>query len=426
MKHAFIAAATSAVSVLTFAGFDRVTAAGAPLPYTTLATIDDVVINHGGYGSSAYRDPSDPNRFYTLTDRGPNIKSRTKGEKVFLLPEYRPAIGQFAVSGDGRIKLLREISLLTAQGTPITGLPNPEGYGATGETAVDRNGGELGSDINGLDGEGLVVMPDGSFWVADEYGPHIVHFTEDGRQLERISPWGLESNSGRLTLPAVLATRRPNRGMEGLALTPDGKTLVGIIQSTLYNPSKSAVGNKTLTRIVTLDLSSGESHQYLYRQDKANHSNSEIRALDANRFLVAERDGKMLDADRQAEKKIYLIDLSGASDVNGNPRAKNGRLINGKTLEQSDWAALEKAGIEAVTKTLIVDLTKTYHYPHDKFEGMFFVGKDHRRLAILNDDDFAVDSGKDGAIREKRLAGTGKRDAATLYVIPIALDGMKQ
>lgn len=425
MKNILVVAAIGAASTLAFAGFEQVPREGRPLPDTLLTTIDGVALHHGGYGSSAYRDPADPNRFYALTDRGPNAKSPVKGEKIFFLPDYRPAIGHFAVTEDGRVTLLKEIPLVTAQGKAITGLPNPEGYGATGETAVDTEGRALGSDPHGIDGEGLVVMPDGSFWVADEYGPHIVHFANDGRELDRISPQGYKSNTSRLALPAVFATRRPNRGMEGLALTPDGKTLVGIIQSTLYNPSKRAVRNKTLTRIVTLDLKSGKSRQYLYRQDKANHSNSEIRMLDAHRFLVVERDGRMPGADRPVDKKIYLIDLAGAYDVTSDPRAENGLLIDGRTLEQLDWATLEKAGIEAVAKTLVADLTKTRRYPHDKLEGMFFVGSGHKTLAILNDDDFGVTSGKDGRIEPKRLAVTGKVDATTLYLLPVALDGVE-
>jgi hypothetical protein len=55
--------------------------------------------------------------------------------------------------------------------------------------------------------------------------------------------------------------------MEGLTITPDQKTLVGIMQSTMYNPSK-AVKNLDITRIVTVNLETGEIGQYLYKQDK--------------------------------------------------------------------------------------------------------------------------------------------------------------
>ena len=44
-------------------------------------------------------------------------------------------------------------------------------------------------DPNGYDSEGLVAMPDGTFWVSDEYGPFITHFDRNGRQLQRLSPF---------------------------------------------------------------------------------------------------------------------------------------------------------------------------------------------------------------------------------------------
>ena len=85
-------------------------------------------------------------------------------------------------------------------------------------------------------------MKDGTFWISDEYGPHIVHYDEDGKQIERISPFGMDT--GKRHLPAVLARRRANRGMEGLAANSDGKILVGIMQFTLFNPSKKEISNK--------------------------------------------------------------------------------------------------------------------------------------------------------------------------------------
>ncbi|WP_028884518.1 esterase-like activity of phytase family protein [Taylorella asinigenitalis] len=81
--------------------------------------------------------------------------------------------------------------------------------GATGEKAVSPEGKELGVDEYGIDTEGLVVLEDGSFWVSDEYGPHIAKFNAEGVQQERISPLGFK-NEGR-KLPAVFATRFSER-----------------------------------------------------------------------------------------------------------------------------------------------------------------------------------------------------------------------
>lgn len=123
---------------------------------------------------------------------------------------------------DGTVSLVKEIILKSPDGKPITGLPNPKDRGATGEIAYTLDGKILGTDDYGLDSEGIAAAKDGTFWISDEYGPHIVHFAADGTEIERISPYGM--TTGNRHLPAVLARRRANRGMEGLALTPDGKT----------------------------------------------------------------------------------------------------------------------------------------------------------------------------------------------------------
>jgi hypothetical protein len=68
----------------------------------------------------------------------------------------------------------------------------------------------LAKDPDGYDPEGLVAMPDGSFWVSDEYGPFITHFTAQGKELARLSPF----KTGPEALPAELKNRVPNRGME--------------------------------------------------------------------------------------------------------------------------------------------------------------------------------------------------------------------
>lgn len=269
-----------------------------------------------------------------------------------------------------------------------------------------------------MDSEGLVVAADGSFWVSDEYGPHIVHFSNEGVELERISPKGMQTQGRKL--PAVFAKRRANRGMEGLALTPDGKTLVGIMQSTMNNPNKKEAINQTLTRIVTFDLASGETKQYLYRQNADGLSNSEIRALDNQRFLVDERDGKMPEAGKKAQKHVYLIDLSTGSEVSDAQDSENGLLVNGKTLEQNTWEELADAGIEPVSKQLVVDLRQTVNYPHEKFEGMWLMN-DNKTLAVINDDDFGIEPDGKNSIRAKILPLTEQLDKVTLYFVPIDL-----
>ncbi|HEV2131749.1 MAG TPA: esterase-like activity of phytase family protein, partial [Longimicrobiaceae bacterium] len=185
----------------------------------------------GGYGSELAIDPSAAGHFYLLSDRGPNFDTAHVDQKGFALPDFTPRIGRFRLEGEV-LQRVEVIEMRDAAGKPLTGLPHPPGAGSTGETAVTLAGEALPFDPAGIDPEGMATMPDGSFWIADEYGPQLMHLDREGRIRERVSPW-----SRPRALSPVLAMRRPNRGLEALGLLPDGATLAGITQSPLDNPS---------------------------------------------------------------------------------------------------------------------------------------------------------------------------------------------
>jgi hypothetical protein len=69
--------------------------------------------------------------------------------------------------------------------------------------------------------------------------------------------------------------------MEGLAVTPDQKTLIGTMQSTMFNPTK-AVKELNLVRLVSINLETQEVRQYLYQQQKNQNANSGIASLSQN------------------------------------------------------------------------------------------------------------------------------------------------
>ena len=108
----------------------------------------------------------------------------------------------------------------------------------------------------------------------------MVHFDAKGIEIERINAFKNDIRT-KFNLPGEYKNRRPNRGMEGLASSLDEKILVGIMQSTLYNPSKK-VKKLNLTRIVSINPKTGETAQYLYKQEKAQNSNSGIVAIGKN------------------------------------------------------------------------------------------------------------------------------------------------
>jgi hypothetical protein len=404
----------------------------------SIGNFNGVQLPGGSFGSSLAAVPGNPDEFFGLEDRGPNVEAPDKSA-VEPKPGYDPAIARF-VFNDGEAELVERIPLRDSSGSPFSGRVNS--LAPTGEKVTNLNGTVLAHDPNGYDPEGLVALPDGTFWVSDEYGPFITHFTAAGREIQRLSPY-----DG--TLPAELKNRVPNRGMEGLTITPDGKTLVGMMQSGLQQKDlpEGADGKKNApTRIVTYNLRNGETHEYLFLLDEPGPlktANSEITALSNNTFVIDERDSLFPSA--TGYKKLWEVNLEGATDVG--PQAhipgaeykgtEGGLLIGGKTIEATVWGqktaeaktTLEADGIKPVNSTLFLDVDKLLtelnptnaFYDHDKVEGVSIL-EGGNRVVISNDNDFGISGVKGTTTNEageeeppwqlvpKLLPATGKQD----------------
>lgn len=390
-----------------------------PVPRAAvLATIAGVPVEQGGFGSALAVAGG---AWYFLTDRGPNVDLPTEDHKLFAVPGYAPTIGEFRWQG-GALEPVRRIPLHLPGGRPLSGLPAPKGMGASGEVAHGVDGASLPPDSNGVDTEGLVALPEGGFWISEEYGPWLVHAAADGTVQERIGPF---AGPGR-HLPAVLATRRANRGMEGLALVPGTATLAGLMQAPLDNPKAAGRRSRAL-RLVLFDTRSGASRQLVYLLDAPGHRITEIAAVSPTRFLVVEIDGKVPGhpTDPSTFQRIVQVDLAGATDVSDPADGPRGRLFGGRTLEELDVDSLAAAGIVPVRQAPLVDLRDpAIAYPYDKPEGLVVV--DARTLALVNDDDFGIDADGHGGLAPKRGAdGRVVGNELWLLRLPTPLEGAR-
>ena len=221
----------------------------------------------------------------------------------------------------------------------------------------------IGTDQDSLrfDPEGVVVTFYGSFYVSDEYGPYIYEFNREGYLLRKIkvpskfliaNPTGDVNDPGdslelykypfisgpKLTMYGNNTGRQANRGMEGLAITPDGRYLVGLMQNALIqdnglsypdpqtlatSPSRVGLNN----RILKIDLLTGMTWEYVYVMDSISQGKgtNEILAINDHEFLVLERDNRSLVSPGASAfspassglKRIYKIDLDkpGLTDV---------------------------------------------------------------------------------------------------------------
>jgi hypothetical protein len=154
-----------------------------------------------------------------------------------------------------------------------------------------------------FDPEAIRVSKDGqTVFISDEYGPYVYQFSRATGQ--RLRSFTLPSEFfvatpkpvGNDETAANSSGRVANKGMEGLAIRPDGKTLVGIMQNSLIQDAAYGGAAKKMLRMVTIDIAScTTTHEYAYLLTTGSGV-SEIVALNNHEFIVDERDGNGLGA----------------------------------------------------------------------------------------------------------------------------------
>jgi hypothetical protein len=372
----------------------------------------------GGFSGLVYEGVTNDGKlkFLTHTDRGPNGEP-TGIKRPFLLPQFNPRLVRFTLDPkNGEFELTEQIALRSADGRLLTGVSNTAISADTNqpyndEVPVDLRGNVLPLDPLGGDFEGVVVAADGSFWMADEYRPAIYHFTKSGRLIERLVPIGTHAAAGypvpapgvagrfgTEALPAVIAQRRQNRGIEAIAIQND--KIYAFVQSPLRNPV--SLGNAALNamrnvRVVEFDPSTRATRQFLYVMDNpAPVSADDTRAdkigdavaLPGGGFLVVERDDDAVPEDpiETITKKVYASSLTGATDISNLGLFDVGGVM--KSVDQMTLAELTAAGVTPASKKLHVDLAQAGYAGIEKVEGLALLASG--QLALLNDNDFGI------------------------------------
>jgi hypothetical protein len=279
----------------------------------------------GGFGSGlAYVGG---NTFLGLPDRGPNAVSYNPlvDDTVSYIDRFQTL--QLTLTPSGGALPYTLTPVLT--GTTLLSSPTAlvYGTGALGTGTSGSNGYTLGNGApplnatngtnyftgrsdnfdpsknsinpaNGrLDPESIRVSNDGkSMFISDEYGPYVYQF--DRATGQRIRSFALPSYYGVTNLSAQGNTeisgntqgRLANKGAEGLAISPDGKTLAVTVQSPLIQDGGA---NSKNIRIAIIDIATGAvTHEYVYTLSDPNNTVSNIVAVNDHQFLVDERDGK--------------------------------------------------------------------------------------------------------------------------------------
>jgi hypothetical protein len=431
----------------------------------------------GGIGSGMVADVSSWKRdgdkytgiFYMLPDRGWNTEGSVDypGRLQKFSVEFTPYGGADVVP-QTQLKLNYEDSIVLheANGTPTTGLDASEvRKAANGFPDMPSANGKIS-----LDDEGVVLMPDGSFWISDEYGPYIYHFTAGGSLVGAIQPpqalvpmRGGTPQFSSNNPPKGGAEPKPknpesgrqnNQGLEGLSMSADGKTLYALLQSaTIKDGGKAGGGSpdRYNTRFLSYDISDPAAPKLIaeyvvqlprFKDAKGKQlvaAQSEIHALDDHRFLVIARDsghGSGLKDSDSVYRGIDIFDTTGATNIAGTafdgttPVAPEGKLDPSVTpvqyarfIDMNDNIQLNRFGLhngepndanalyekwEAMALLPVLDDTA----PNDYF------------LVVANDNDFLSQNGSMQGAPYKDSSGANVDSMVLVYRISLP-EGMK-
>jgi hypothetical protein len=189
-----------------------------------------------------------------------------------------------------------------------------------------------------FDPESFVRAPDGSFWVSEEFGPFLLHFSASGRLLEAPvpvpgvrspqNPWLDLADRSRPERPTVAASR----GFEGLAISPDGRTLHALLEGAVtgddardlriylyrtttrrFDDAFLRVRLEAASQQVDLTTIVDERGDRLYPDAVAPPpgpvSIGELKAVNAHQLLMIERDNLGDDERAPRFKKIFVLEL---------------------------------------------------------------------------------------------------------------------
>ncbi len=278
---------------------------------------------------------------WTLPDRGRN------DPEAGLFYDYRARLHRFRITftpRDGKLAMVADggMELRDFRGRPFTGADPGQGTLVEKDVLLPAPAGGTGAGKVALDAESLQFTRGGGFYIGDEYAANVYYFDRRGRLQGVIRPptaivprRGGQPAFGSLTAPET--GRRNNQGVEGLSLSPDGRTLFVVLQSALVQDS--AQGNasgRVNTRVLVYDVGHGPvpaapvAHHIVqlpaFDQDGTGGApdrtaaQSEVRAINGHQFLMLARDGAgrgATDGKPIVYKSILLVDTRGATNLAG-------------------------------------------------------------------------------------------------------------
>ncbi|MBB3225952.1 hypothetical protein FHW69_000542 [Luteibacter sp. Sphag1AF] len=289
---------------------------------------------------------------WTLPDRGRNdpgaglfydYAARLHRFRIKVTP-YSGADLPASTKSQRQVEIIPDggLELHDFNGKPFTGAEPGAGVVVQNGITLPAPASGTGAGKVSMDAESLQFTADGSFYIGDEYGANVFFFDPKGKLKGVIVPpvAVVPRRDGKLdfnSLKPPQTGRRNNQGVEGMSLSPDGTRLFVVLQSALIQDTATGeASGRSNTRVIVYDVSRDPTPRqpvahYVVQlpvyNDKGDGSpanrtaaQSEVRAIDNQRFLMLARDGNGLGSDNGKPivyKAVLLVDTSTATNLAG-------------------------------------------------------------------------------------------------------------
>ena len=349
-------------------------ATGISLPF-----IGQPVQGMSGFAMNRAADGS----IYTLTDNGFGAKANSQDALLFF-HRMKPDMAT------GKVDLLETVCLRD----PDRIVPFRIAYEGTDSRYL------TGADF---DPESIQVLGD-EVWVGEEFGPHIIRASLDGRVLA-VHQTMLDGKPLRgpdapgVTVPAAggkdFQVQRSG-GYEGMALQPGTNLLWGMLEKPLLGEDGKPEG--AFLRVITFDTGKGDwtGNSYRFRLAEGAAAIGDFNFIDETRALVIERDNGEGDPSLECKtddktacypqpakvKNIVLVDTASIDDEGYIKRIGS---INLMDIQDPDNKAIVETQADR-------DLTGKFTFPFFTIEDVMRVDDTH--IMVANDNNLPFSGGR--------------------------------
>ena len=310
-------------------------------------------------GFSALLDAAGPDTFWAMPDNGFGSKANSRS---FLLRVYKVrADFKTAGGGTGAVQILDAITLRDPDKRV------PASFSIVNASTSQRllTGGDF-------DLESMRVDRAGDLWFGEEFGPYLLRTDATGRVLQAPIPLpGVRSpDASHNVAVSTPANLRRSNGFEGMAISPDRKTLYPVLEGPVTGD------DRTIRRVHEFDLAtrSYTGQRWRYRVARPDLLVADFTALDAHRVVALERDNFQGTAARH--KRAFVVDLR--------ETAPDGTLVKQPVADLLDIA--DPDGLSLPGRTGDVGLGDPFGMPYVTIESVLPIGG--QRVAIVNDTNF--------------------------------------